>query len=77
MEVVLGKHAVQSHEGLLLGVRWRHRSHHRPGEVFWLRLVGLPGKALTRDATGILWFDVHAADWLHSMVFYGYSVIAL
>ena len=30
-------------------------------------LVGLPGKVLTRDATRRLQYDVHAADWLHSM----------
>ena len=31
-------------------------------------LVDLPGKGLARDATKRLWFVVHAAGWLHSMV---------
>ena len=34
-------------------------------------MVGLPGKALLRDATIRLWFVVHAADWLHPMVLHG------
>ena len=32
--------------------------------------VGLPGKALTLDATRRLRFIVHAAGWLHSTVVY-------
>ena len=34
-------------------------------------LVGLPGKAFTRDATRRLWFAVHAASWQNSMVLHG------
>ena len=34
-------------------------------------LVGLPGKALTQDATRRLRFIVHAAGRLHSMVLHG------
>ena len=33
--------------------------------------VGLPGKALARDATRRLRFDGYAAGWLHSMVIHG------
>ena len=36
--------------------------------------VGLPGKALTRDTTRNLLFDVHAAGRLHSMLHHGCSV---
>ena len=35
-----------------------------------LELVGLPGKTFTQEATRRLQFIVHAADWLHSMVFH-------
>ena len=34
-------------------------------------LVGFPGKALEWDATQSLWFIVHAAGLLHSMVLHG------
>ena len=36
-----------------------------------LELVGLHGKALTRDATRRLQFVVHAAGWQHSTVLHG------
>ena len=48
------------------------RSNRLPGAQLWVgsELVGLPGKALTWDAMRSLRFVVHAACWLHSMVFY-------
>ena len=33
-------------------------------------LFGLPGKALARDITRSVRFDLHAVGWLHSMVFH-------
>ena len=36
-------------------------------------LVGLPWKALSRDATRRLQFVVHATDWQHSMALHGHS----
>ena len=36
-------------------------------------LVGLPGKALTRDAMRRLRFVLHAAGWVHSMVLHGHT----
>ena len=49
-----------------------HRSHPCSGWQFrvWVKpeLVGLPGKALARDAMRRLQFVVHAAVWQHSMV---------
>ena len=38
-------------------------------------LVGLPVKALTRDATRRLRFVVNAAGWLHSMVLHGRTFV--
>ena len=35
-------------------------------------LVGLLGKALTRDAMRKFRFIVHAAGWLHSMMLHGH-----
>ena len=38
-------------------------------------LVSLLRKALSRDATGRLWFDVHATGWLHYMVHHGHKLL--
>ena len=35
------------------------------------KLVGLPGKALTRDVTRRLLFVIHGAGWQHSMRLHG------
>ena len=36
-----------------------------------LKLDGLPGKTITRDATRSHQFVVHAAGWLHSIMLHG------
>ena len=65
MEVLVGKPAGKARE--LVAPPSRCASLDRVGP----ELVGLPGKALTRDATRRLRFVVHAAGWLHSMVYHG------
>ena len=52
---------------------WRCRSTSRSLGRFEPELIGLPGKALARDASRRLLFVSHAAYWLHSIVFHGCS----
>ena len=85
MEVVDGVHAGQSQGGWTHAGRCRSTSRVRGDTLMMItppsrcaaqgkvepELVGLPENAITRDATRRLWFVVHAASWLHSMVLHG------
>ena len=60
------------------------RLYRRPGAQVWVgssqnwsELIGLPGKTLTRDATRMIRFVVHAAAWLRPMVFNGRTVVVV
>ena len=81
MEVVDGKHEGQN-QGWLVACQeipehfLSNTQSHRLRMVM-SELVGLPGKALARDAARRIWFVVYAADWLHSMVLPGSSVVVV
>ena len=57
--------AVTGGVGQYLQPRLRNSGKIRAG------FVSLSGKALTRSAMRMLWFDVHTDVWLHSMVLHG------
>ena len=42
-----------------------------------MKMVGLFGKTLTLDVPRRLRFSIHAAGWLHAMVFHGRGFVAL